>query len=98
MPEGPEIRRAADRVEGVLAGRVARQVRFQLPRLWHAATDLEGRTVTRVQTWGKAMLTWFDLGNHPESLPVPLGRSIDDPHSLNNLRMAAKWAAKLVIK
>ena len=58
---------------------------------WH---DVAVLTIDEALDYNESMLTWFDLGNHPESLPVPLGRSIDDPHSLNNLRMAAKWAAK----
>ena len=38
--------------------------------------------------------TWFEMSNHPDSLPVPLGVSIDDPHSLNNLRVASIWARR----
>ncbi len=60
MPEGPEIRRAADRVAAVLEGRVAEDVFFAFDRLAHRADELRGRTVTRVETRGKAMLTWFD--------------------------------------
>jgi arachidonate 5-lipoxygenase len=58
---------------------------------WH---DLASVTITEALDYNESMLTWFDLGNHPQSLPVPMGVSIDDPHSLNNLRMAAKWAGK----
>jgi arachidonate 5-lipoxygenase len=42
----------------------------------------------------EAKLTWFDIGNHPDSLPVPRGKSIDDPHSMNDLRLAGKWARR----
>ena len=54
---------------------------------------IEG-TVASIVDYDEAMLTWFDRANHPESLPVPLGTSIDDPHSLNNLRLASIWARK----
>lgn len=62
MPEGPEIRRAADRVERAIAGRVAERVELLLPRLRGYAEKLSGQRVTRVETRGKAMLTHFDCG------------------------------------
>jgi endonuclease VIII len=60
VPEGPEIRRAADAVERVLAGRRVVEVRFGLARLRRYRGVLEGSTVTSVDTRGKAMLTRFD--------------------------------------
>ena len=43
MPEGPEIRRAADCIEAVLAGEIVEAVRFGLPRLRrHAPTPRMG--------------------------------------------------------
>lgn len=62
MPEGPEIRRAADAVARVLAGREIVEVRFGLPRLRRYRRVLEGAVVTAVDTRGKAMLTRFDNG------------------------------------
>jgi endonuclease-8 len=62
MPEGPEIRRAADRVARALVGRVVAEVRLHLPALAQQAGQLSGRTVTAVDTRGKAMLTRFDNG------------------------------------
>lgn len=62
MPEGPEIRRAADRVARVLAGHVVEEVRLHLPGLARFEKRLAGRTVTSVATRGKAMLTQFDNG------------------------------------
>lgn len=60
MPEGPEIQRAADRVASVLVGEEAKAVFFAFPSLSAAGSMLTGRTVTRVEAQGKAMLTWFD--------------------------------------
>lgn len=60
MPEGPEIRRAADRVEAVIGGRRAEDVFFAFPRLAPFAERLRGCEVTSVETRGKAMLTFFD--------------------------------------
>lgn len=62
MPEGPEIRRAADAIAAVLEGQTVATVRFGLPRLRHHARTLRGRQVTRVETRGKALLTHFDNG------------------------------------
>ena len=62
MPEGPEIRIAADRIERALAGRTARSVRFAFPHLQPFESALEEQEVVRVETRGKAMLTLFANG------------------------------------
>ncbi len=60
MPEGPEIRRAADRIAAVLQGETAEHVHFGLPGLQRYEKRLGGRTVDSVTTRGKAILTRFD--------------------------------------
>ena len=60
MPEGPEIRRAADKVAAVLVGKRIEDVEFGLADLRRYEGQLSGRTVTAVDTRGKAMLTRFD--------------------------------------
>ena len=62
MPEGPEIRRAADKVAAVIVDREIESITFGLPRLRPFEKRLKGRTVTAVDTRGKAMLTRFDNG------------------------------------
>ena len=62
MPEGPEIRRAADRVARVLVNNRIEAVNFGLPQLKQFEKLLSGHTVTAVDTLGKAMLTRFDNG------------------------------------
>ena len=62
MPEGPEIRRAADRVSRVLLGRVVEAASVHLPGLERAGGRLAGKTVMAVDTRGKAMLTRCDNG------------------------------------
>ena len=62
MPEGPEIRMAADRVEAAVAGKPVMKVAFGLESL-HPWNDRFDRSrVLRVETRGKAMLTRFDNG------------------------------------
>lgn len=62
MPEGPEIRLAADRVAKVLVDRSIEKVEFGLPRLERFVKRLTGCRVTAIDTRGKAMLTRFDNG------------------------------------
>jgi len=60
MPEGPEIRRAADRIERAVVGRTATEVRFSFPHLKRYERRLRGQAVTAVETRGKAMLVQFE--------------------------------------
>ncbi len=60
MPEGPEIRIAADRIARVLEGQRLEDVELNLPRLRHFRVELLGASIIRVETRGKAMLTRFD--------------------------------------
>lgn len=60
MPEGPEIRRAADRLAKVVQGRVIERVEFGLPRLQEFEGMLSGVKVNELETRGKALLTHFD--------------------------------------
>lgn len=65
MPEGPEIRRAADRLRRAIEGETALSVRFArdaFPGLQRHHRTLSGRRVIRVEPRGKAMLTHFEHG------------------------------------
>ena len=62
MPEGPEIRLAADRIAKVLVGQRIEDVAFGLQPLKRFEKRLAGRQVTAIDTRGKAMLTRFDNG------------------------------------
>jgi len=62
MPEGPEIRLAADKVARVLVDHRVETVGFGLPQLKRFERQLSGNIVTAVETRGKAMLTRFDNG------------------------------------
>ena len=62
MPEGPEIRRAADQVDRALRGQVATRVWFAFPHLRRKAAKLLGARVLRVEPRGKALLTHFEGG------------------------------------
>ena len=62
MPEGPEIRRAAQRIDKVLHGQVAQAVVFGQPHLQSWAQTFTGARVLGVSSRSKAMLTQFDNG------------------------------------
>lgn len=62
MPEGPEIRRAADEIARVLVDNIVVKAQLTLPALTRYQAALEGQRVTAVDTHGKAMLTRFDNG------------------------------------
>ena len=59
MPEGPEIRRAADRIEQQIGGKHLDDAWFAFPKLAEQANSLIGQRVEAVDTWGKAMLVRF---------------------------------------
>ena len=60
VPEGPEIRRAADRIAKIIAGQFIERAQFGLRRLRRFEQRLAGRRVVAVETRGKAMLTRFE--------------------------------------
>ncbi len=60
MPEGPEIRRAADRVAAAIEGKTATELFFAFEQLKHFEKELSGRRVKQVTSRGKAMLTRFE--------------------------------------
>ncbi|MBW3112201.1 endonuclease VIII [Bacillus sp. MCCB 382] len=62
MPEGPEIRRAADNIERALRNKTVQDIYFAFPHLEGYEDLLRGAIVTRVDTKGKAMLIKFDNG------------------------------------
>lgn len=62
MPEGPEIRRAADSLEAAVKGKSLTSVWFAFPHLQAYASDLVGCTITHIETRGKALLTHFSSG------------------------------------
>jgi len=60
MPEGPEIRQAADLVAKALVNQPVKEVFFAFERLKPYESKLASSTVVAVQTRGKAMLLCFD--------------------------------------
>ncbi len=62
MPEGPEIRRAADRLAEAVVGAPLRAAWFAFPGLKRHEAGLRGRRIEAIVPHGKALLTRFDHG------------------------------------
>lgn len=57
MPEGPEIRRAADSLEAAIKGEPLTGAWFAFPQLQQYQSQLVGQRVTHIETRGKALQT-----------------------------------------
>lgn len=62
MPEGPEIRRAADRLAAAVAGQAIVRAEFAFPHLQRFERGLVGQRILSITPRGKALLTAFDGG------------------------------------
>ena len=60
MPEGPEIRKAADKLERAIAGQPVEAIFFAFEHLKPYESRLTGTKVRQIQTFGKALVTCFD--------------------------------------
>jgi endonuclease-8 len=60
MPEGPEIRRAADRLAEVVVGDPLTRAWFAFPELKRWEQPLRGKRIESITPHGKALLTRFD--------------------------------------
>ena len=99
MPEGPEIRIAADRLQAALADSLASEIYFQFDHLKRFQTKLSHRRITLVEARGKAILTHFDCGLAIYSHNQLYGRwticrSHETPQSKRQLRLAIRTDLK----
>ncbi len=62
MPEGPEIRRTADRLAAAVGGQVLVRADFAFPALKRFERTLPGCRILAITPRGKALLTAFDNG------------------------------------
>ncbi|MEO1590343.1 MAG: endonuclease VIII [Cyanobacteria bacterium J06632_22] len=99
MPEGPEIRKAADRVEKAVKPHPVTEISFAFEHLQPYETELTGRAICAVETRGKAMLIHFDndlsIYSHNQLYGVWMVRSAYDyPATRRQLRLAIHNAKK----
>jgi len=93
MPEGPEIRRAADRLAAALVDRTVTDMFFAFEHLQPFRETLVGARVAAIETRGKALLTRFDrpysIYSHNQLYGVWYVRSAGDyPDTQRQLRLA----------
>jgi len=62
MPEGPEIRRAADALAAAVLDQPLTEVGFAFPQLKHYRNQLIGERIVAIEPRGKALLTHFSNG------------------------------------
>ena len=62
MPEGPEIRQVADRIEKAISGKPLKHVYFKFEHLKKFEPAFKGASLLFVQTVGKGFLLHFDCG------------------------------------
>ncbi|POT58148.1 endonuclease VIII [Citrobacter amalonaticus] len=102
MPEGPEIRRAADNLEAAIKGKPLTDIWFAFDRLKPYESQLAGQIVTHIETRGKALLTHFSGGltlySHNQLYGV--WRVVETgtmPHSSRVLRVRLQAADKTIL-
>lgn len=102
MPEGPEIRRAADKLVEAVEGKELTNVWFAFPQLQTYQNQLIGQTVTAIETRGKALLTHFSDGLSMYSHNQLYGlwkvvKSGERPETKRDLRVALETADKSIL-
>ncbi|WP_312816501.1 endonuclease VIII [Atlantibacter subterraneus] len=102
MPEGPEIRRAADNLEAAIQGKSLTSVWFAFPALQPYQAGLIGQHVVRVQTCGKALLTHFSGGlvlySHNQLYGVwRVVKAGEEPQTTRSLRVRLETADAAVL-
>lgn len=102
MPEGLEIRRAADNLEAAIKGKPLTDVWFAFPQLKSYQSRLIGQHVTHVETRGKALLTHFsnDLTLYSHNQLYGVWRVVDtgeEPQTTRVLRVKLQTADKTIL-
>ncbi|WP_034458781.1 endonuclease VIII [Buttiauxella noackiae] len=102
MPEGPEIRRAADKLEAAVLNKALTEVWFAFPELKPFESMLVGEKVERIETRGKALLTHFSNGKilYSHNQLYGVWRVIDSgeiPQTTRVLRVKLQTADKTIL-
>lgn len=102
MPEGPEIRRAADSLEAAIKGKPLTEVWFAFPQLKPFESQLVGQSVTHIETRGKALLTHFShnltLYSHNQLYGVwRVVEAGEEPQTTRVLRVRLQTADKAIL-
>lgn len=101
MPEGPEIRRAADALAHAVLNQPLERVYFAFPELKRHEPRLQGCRILAIEPRGKALLTRFDSGwtlySHNQLYGVwKVGRPGAPPKTTRSLRVELVTARKAI--
>lgn len=102
MPEGPEIRLAADKIAKCLEGKTVENIDVGLSHLEAPSKHLTGKRVLHVETRGKAMLIHFEHGfsiySHNQLYGVwKIAKPDKLPNTKRSLRLALHTADQSAI-
>ncbi|MGY0612378.1 MULTISPECIES: endonuclease VIII [unclassified Luteimonas] len=102
MPEGPEIRRAADRLAAAAVGEPLVRVEFAFPELKRFERELVGHRIESITARGKALLTRFDHGwtlySHNQLYGVwKVANAGERPEGKRSLRVALETAGSAIL-
>lgn len=102
MPEGPEIRRAADRLAAAVAGQTVLRAQFAFAQLQRFERELVGSRILSITPRGKALLTAFDNGwtlyTHNQLYGVwKVARPGQRPDTTRSLRVALETASAAIL-
>lgn len=102
MPEGPEIRRAADRLAAAVAGQTVLRAQFAFAQLQRFERELVGSRFLSITPRGKALLTAFDNGwtlyTHNQLYGVwKVARPGQRPDTTRSLRVALETASAAIL-
>jgi endonuclease-8 len=102
MPEGPEIRRAADRLAAAVVGQPLRNAWFAFPALKRYEAGLAERRIEAIVPHGKALLTRFDHGwtlySHNQLYGVwKIAAAGERPDSGRSLRVALETDERAIL-
>ena len=101
MPEGPEIRRAADALAAAVLNRPLERVFFAFAELKRHERRLLGSRIVAIEPRGKALLTRFDTGwtlySHNQLYGVwKVGKPDEPPKTGRSLRVELATASKAI--
>ncbi|MDR9890947.1 endonuclease VIII [Pseudenterobacter timonensis] len=102
MPEGPEIRRAADSLEAAVKGKPLTRAWFAFPELKAFESQLVGERITHIETRGKALLTHFSnnltLYSHNQLYGVwRVVKAEEEPQTTRILRVRLQTVDKAIL-
>lgn len=102
MPEGPEIRRAADQLARAVLGEPLVRVEFAFPQLKPFEARLLGARIEAITPHGKALLTRFDRGltlySHNQLYGVwKVAAAGKRPNTTRSLRVALETKQRAIL-